>query len=99
MRLPRVYLSVSDVLLVSLQLCLSVLPVYHPLPSPLRPLTWHVVSCYAICPMTCAEFCVPKKQQRAAKLDVIVAVVLAAVVVVTSEEDTQIELLAEFSAL
>lgn len=100
MRFPRVYLSVSDVLLVSLQLCLSVLPVYLPLPSPLRPLTWHVVSCYAICPMTCAEFCVPKKQKRAAKLDVIVVVVvLAAFVVVTSEEDTQIELLAEFSAL
>lgn len=102
MRLPRVYLSVSDVLLVSLQLCLSVLPVYLPLPSPFRPLTWHVVSCYAICPMTCAEFCVPKKQKRAAKLDVIVVVLAAvvlAVVVVTSEEDTQIELLAEFSAL
>lgn len=40
----------------------------------------------------------PKKPKRAAKLDVIV-VVLAAFVVVTSEEDTQIELLAEFSAL
>lgn len=93
MRLPRVYLSVSDVLLVSLQLCLSVLPVSPPPPlhSPLRSLTWHVVSCYAICPMTCAEFCVPKKHKRNWTSCI--------VVVVMSEEDTQIELLAEFSAL
>lgn len=43
--------------------CLSLMaacPTLAPLAG--APIAWHVVSCCAICPMTCAEFCVPKNK-------------------------------------
>lgn len=92
----RVYLSpaMSWCLSPTVFCCLSVLPVF--LPTAICFLTWHVVSCYAICPMTCAEFCVPKKNSNELRnWTSCVVVVFVAVV----REDTQIELLAEFSAL
>lgn len=49
----------------SLSVCLSVcLSVQLFLLVPVPSVTWHIVSCYAICSMTCAEFCVPKKKIR-----------------------------------